>query len=105
MKKLTTITGLLAAAVLMPLGASADGHKPTITDIVVASGGVFDKNRNDFDILLNAVLAAGLEGALADPKADLTVFAPTDKAFIRLARDLGLGAHQAERERADRPLQ
>ena len=94
MKKLTKMTtGVLAAAVLLPMGASADGHLPTITDIVAASGGEFDDNRKDFDILLNAVLAAGLEGALADPEADLTVFAPNDKAFIRLARDLGYDGH------------
>jgi uncharacterized surface protein with fasciclin (FAS1) repeats len=62
---------------------------PTITDIVASSGGKFDKNRFDYDILLNAVVTAGLEGALADPNASLTVFAPNDLGFIRLARDLG----------------
>ncbi|MEL7296271.1 MAG: fasciclin domain-containing protein [Pseudomonadota bacterium] len=65
------------------------GHPGSITDIVASSGGTFDRNKDDFDILLNAVLAAELESALADPHADLTVLAPTDRAFIRLARDLG----------------
>ena len=32
---------------------------------------------------------AGLVDALADPHAALTVFAPTDAAFVSLARDLG----------------
>lgn len=90
MKRANIITGLLAAATLTPLTAIAEEPSLSITDIVVASGGTFDNNLNDFDILLNAVLAAGLEGALADPHADLTVFAPTDKAFVRLARDLGM---------------
>ncbi len=61
----------------------------TITEIVAQSGGEFDRNGRDFDILLNAVLAAGLEDELADPSADVTVFAPNDRAFIRLAQDLG----------------
>ena len=61
----------------------------TITSLVAESGGVFDKDRRDFDILLNAVLTAGLDGALADETASLTVFAPTDKAFFNLARVFG----------------
>lgn len=69
--------------------ASATGGSNTITDIVAASGGTFDANRGDYDILLTAVLAAGLEGALADTSATYTVFAPNDAAFIRTARDLG----------------
>ena len=32
----------------------------TITEIVAASGGTFDSDNNDYDILLNAVLAADL---------------------------------------------
>lgn len=68
----------------------------TITDLVVQSGGEFDRNKYDYDILLNAVLAAGLEGALADPDADLTVFAPNDRAFIRLAQDLGYEGRSEE---------
>ncbi|MEL6645423.1 MAG: fasciclin domain-containing protein [Pseudomonadota bacterium] len=61
----------------------------TLTGIVAASGGVFDDNAADFDILLNAVQAAGLAGALDDPNADLTVFAPNDAAFVGLAQTLG----------------
>jgi serralysin len=60
----------------------------TITGIVAASGD-YDTNANDFDILLNAVVAAGLAAALDDPAADLTVFAPSDAAFLRLAETLG----------------
>jgi uncharacterized surface protein with fasciclin (FAS1) repeats len=99
----------------MPLCAVADGdsdsdsdgdsrhhdshyykEKRTITEIVAESGGEFDDNKYDYDILLNAVLAANLQDALADPNADLTVFAPNDKAFIRLARDLGYDGYDEE---------
>ncbi len=63
----------------------------TITDIVASSGTPleFDRNRNDYDILLAAVVTAELAETLADADASFTVFAPNDRAFIRLARDLG----------------
>lgn len=61
----------------------------TIADLVAASGGTFDQDNGDFDILLTAVQTAGLVGALQNPDAHLTVFAPTDAAFIATARDLG----------------
>ena len=60
----------------------------TITDIVAASG-AFDTNSADFDLLLKAVQATGLAGALTNPAADLTVFAPNDAAFVKLATTLG----------------
>jgi hypothetical protein len=73
-------------------GFAASATADTIVDIVAQSGGEFDNNRFDYDILLNAVLTVGLDGdlaPLADESADLTVFAPNDWGFIRLARDLG----------------
>ncbi len=87
----------LVTSVLMvfSLGATAlastgkKGPDRTIADIVVASGGEFDDNHRDFDILLNAVITADLAETLASPDIDFTVFAPTDLAFVRLATDLG----------------
>lgn len=73
--------------VLLPIDLPGN-DAPTITDIVAASG-EFDSNGRDFDLLLQAVTAAGLAGALDDPEADLTVFAPNDAAFIKLAKTLG----------------
>lgn len=85
------IAGLFAAVcfVLAPVTA-----QNTIADkVVAASGGAaagtFDQNANDYDILLTALNTAGLTGAVANPAASLTVFAPTDAAFVRLATDLG----------------
>lgn len=79
--------------VLLPIdvpGNSAPVEElPTLTGIVAASGGEFDQDGTDFDLLLNAVQAAGLAGALDDPDADLTVFAPNDAAFVGLAQALG----------------
>lgn len=70
---------------------------PSIADIVFQSGGEFDDNNQDFDILLNALQASGLLEAVADVDADLTVFAPTDAAFVKLAETLGYeGNDEAE---------
>lgn len=62
---------------------------PTLAEIVAASGGMFDQDATDFDMLLNAVQAAGLTAALDDPAAQLTVFAPNDGAFVGLSKALG----------------
>lgn len=75
-------------------GLSVAPAQDTIADVVVAaSGGAtagqFDNNSNDYDILLNALQTASLVAAVSDPTANLTVFAPNDRAFLRLARDLG----------------
>lgn len=97
MRRITTtlMAALLAVGLLAaPAGAAAG---PTITDIAVGDG-EFDRNARDFDILAAAVVAAGLDGTLATPDLDVTVFAPTDYAFRRLVRDLGgpWKAHEAD---------
>ncbi len=80
----------LAAALCLSTPAVAGASNgPTLTDRVAASGGAFDSNPFDYDILLNAVLAADLADALDDPSISVTLFAPNDRAFVRLARDLG----------------
>ncbi len=63
----------------------------TIVDIVLAVSGSegLDDNGSDYDILRTALVATGLDAAVADPEADVTVFAPTDDAFIKLGADLG----------------
>jgi len=91
MMQFFSTTLLTAALFLAPTVASAQN---TIADIVVAaSGGAtageFDNDSSDYDMLLTALQTANLVGAVADPQAELTVFAPNDRAFIRLARDLG----------------
>ncbi len=85
--------GLLAAVSVL-LASLSLGAQSTIADrVVAASGGAaagtFDANPDDFDLLLTASNTANLTGAVADPAASLTVFAPRDRAFVRLARDLG----------------
>ncbi|MGX1793095.1 fasciclin domain-containing protein [Microbacterium sp. NPDC055312] len=53
-----------------------------------SGGGTPDQDAGDYDILVQAVLATGLDGALADTSQTYTVFAPNDRAFLRLVTDL-----------------
>ena len=80
---------VIVATLTFGLAPAASADNGTITDIVLESGGEFDLDSRDYDILLNAVVTADLADALADPDAELTVFAPNDAAFVRLAKDLG----------------
>ncbi len=74
----------LSAAVL-----PAAAQEPTIAEIVVSSA---SGSPAEFTILLAAVQAAdpSILAALSDPSQDLTVFAPTDRAFQRLFTQLGV---------------
>ncbi len=106
MKKRLALAGLasLALAASTAVPAAAAGHEgPTITDIAVAASGTpneFDMNGGDYDILVGALVATGLAGAIADPAADLTVFAPNDEAFMRLVTDLSDGVRPATEQDA-----
>lgn len=75
--------------VLLPIDAPVSSETPTLLGLLEESGGSFDANDEDFDMLLTALQATGLDEAVDDPDADLTVFVPNDAAFISLAQDLG----------------
>jgi len=81
---LTTGAALLAVSLLAaPASASSAGAKPgtqTLAAIVLADDG-------EFDILQAAAVKAGLVGTL-DGRRQLTVFAPTDAAFVSTFEDL-----------------
>jgi len=90
-KQTLAATGLVAVVLA---GSQVDAgrfmpQQQTIAQIVANSGGNFDHNRNDFDLLYLALEAAGLTEALNDPDSSLTVFAPDDWVFFLLAKDLG----------------
>lgn len=65
------------------------GNPASIAAVVAPSGGTPDDDNSDFDLLLTALNATELTGALANEEASFTVFAPTDAAFISLAQRLG----------------
>merc|ERR1712199_75762 len=75
-------------AVLLPFSTDAEEpvEEPAEEDSIaeVASG------VSDLSILVEAVVAAGLLDAVADPEAELTVFAPTNDAFVALLGALGV---------------
>jgi transforming growth factor-beta-induced protein len=85
-QKVFTISAVLVfiSATAMPGVAHAERFKPgdeTIADIAVGNGG--------FTTLVQALSCTGLVGAVADPDARLTVFAPTDAAFAAAGLDAG----------------
>ena len=67
-------------------------HKPagSIVDVAVkaSSANGPDTNPHDYDLLIAAVTATGLAPVLDDESQTFTVFAPNDRAFRRLVRDL-----------------
>ena len=83
-KYLAAATVALTVAAVAAVPAQAAKQR-TITDTVVALSGTsgFDSNAADFDILREAVLATGLDSTLSG-RRQLTVFAPTDQAFLGL---------------------
>jgi uncharacterized surface protein with fasciclin (FAS1) repeats len=86
------LAAALVAGASLPAGATGSGQNTrTIVDVVVAKSSTngFDHRPWDYDLLIRAATTAGLVDELADPDAELTVFAPNDAAFVRTARDLG----------------
>jgi len=94
-KRVATIgaAALLGAAVIAPTAQAADGDT-SLASVLKVGQSKFDKDFTDFDILTRAaetVLAAKPDSnvkLLADGSIALTVFAPTDQAFINLASTL-----------------
>jgi uncharacterized surface protein with fasciclin (FAS1) repeats len=89
----------LGAALSFGGVATAGSTSETIADFVLdRSGEGFDSNSRDYDILITAVVTADLVGPLADPDADLTLWAPNDGAFGKLADDLGYEGDRSDEE-------
>ncbi|MGC5222937.1 fasciclin domain-containing protein [Micromonospora sp. DT81.3] len=94
MKK--TIAAAVAAAALVlgsavPANATGAAAPPqNIVEVAVAAsgGGTPDNNLGDYDILVQALIATDLAPVLADASRQFTVFAPNDRAFLRLVGDL-----------------
>ena len=94
-KRVATIgaAALLGAAVIAPTAQAADGDT-SLASVLKVGQSKFDKDFADFDILTRAaetVLTAKPDSnvkLLADGSIALTVFAPTDQAFINLASTL-----------------
>jgi uncharacterized surface protein with fasciclin (FAS1) repeats len=78
-------------------------HAPagSIVDVAVkaSSANGPDRNPYDYDLLIAAVTATGLAPTLDDESATFTVFAPNDRAFVRLVADLS-GSYPASEKAA-----
>ena len=114
MRRSLTKTAALGAAAALGVGAllaapvaqAADGNT-SLAELLEVGSGMFDSNKGDFDILTKAaeaVLAAKPDSAvavLADGDTALTVFAPTDKAFMDLASALSGSTVSSESDAFD----
>ena len=94
-KAIALLAALSALAFALPAGAKPEnkpawagpGLETTIvgTAIELSGGVAFDNDPNDFDILVAAVVATGINESILDGSDDYTVFAPTDQAFLDVA--------------------
>jgi uncharacterized surface protein with fasciclin (FAS1) repeats len=94
---LAALTGLAITAVPASAGSGGD----SVVDVAVAAsgGGTPDHNSRDYDLLVQAVTATDLAPVLDDAGATFTVFAPNDRAFLRLVQDI-TGERPASEEAA-----
>ncbi|PWL32641.1 MAG: hypothetical protein DCO96_03590 [Fluviicola sp. XM-24bin1] len=80
-KMLLPIKAIFSAAALSMMTFGASAQTNVFDDVIVPS-----PNHTSLEA---AILAANLQGALQDPTASLTVWAPDDQAFDNLATALG----------------
>jgi uncharacterized surface protein with fasciclin (FAS1) repeats len=93
------IAGFAATAVFAVPAQAGSNHESIVDTAVAASGGGQpDSNPNDYDLLVQAVTATDLAPTLDDEDARFTVFAPTDRAFLRLVKDLTGEKPESEQE-------
>ena len=103
-------SALVAAVAAAPAGAKSRwwGHQPagSIVDVAVGAsgGGAPDSNPYDYDLLVQAVTATGLAPVLDDESKRFTVFAPNDRAFMRLVADLSGSYPKSEKATLDAVL-
>lgn len=76
---------LVVAAVVAPLGVSADESETIATNAT---------NTPELSTLVSALQEAGLVETFADESATFTVFAPTNDAFAAAATELGISAEE-----------
>jgi uncharacterized surface protein with fasciclin (FAS1) repeats len=110
MKKalLSSAAVLALSATALATPAAADSPRAqalgttSLAEVLAADGSELDRNWKDFDILEAAVTTVLADdedsdvAVLADGKTKLTAFAPTDKAFRMLVKDLSGTTYKSE---------
>ena len=85
--------GVAAATTPAEAAQAAPGER-SLAAVLTSDGNRFDRNRYDYDIVTEAVLAVldakpgSAVGLLTDGSAELTAFIPSDRAFRVLLHDL-----------------
>jgi uncharacterized surface protein with fasciclin (FAS1) repeats len=103
------VTGIAAASALaLTVGATGPAAAEelgtnSLAAVLTSDGNKFDKNKKDFDIVTEAVLAVlennpgSAVSVLADGTVPLTAFVPNDEAFRKLVKDLTGKTYKKER--------
>lgn len=95
MKKLSfKMMAILLLGVFVMASCSEDEDDDDTVVVPVESNTIVDvaSANDDFSILVDALVLAGLDDALANEDASFTVFAPTNDAFVALLDELGVSA-------------
>lgn len=95
-----SIAGLSACNNMMP--NKNPTVKAPVTSQAMANKNVVQvaQSNADFSLLVEAVQAAGLAGALSDPNANYTILAPTNAAFAQALQETGLTKAQLFADKA-----
>jgi uncharacterized surface protein with fasciclin (FAS1) repeats len=85
-----SLAGLSACNNMMPaknaaMKAPMHSHPMAKMNVVQVA-----QSNPDFSLLVEAVVAADLAGALSNPNASYTVFAPTNAAFVQALQETGM---------------
>ncbi len=85
-----SLAGLTACNNMMPQKDAAQAtpmHSQSMAKMNLVQ---IAQSNPDFSILVEAVVAADLAGALSNPNSNFTVFAPTNDAFAKVLQETGL---------------
>ncbi|MFC5176478.1 fasciclin domain-containing protein [Nocardioides taihuensis] len=102
----SAFAGLSATSATAAPAAKAPGTT-SLAEVLDADGNKFDKEHGDFDIVdraVRTVLGAKPDspvGVLADGNTRVTAFIPTDKAFMRLVKDVAGSMPETEKATFD----
>ena len=85
-----SLAGLSACNNMMPAkntAMKAPMHSQSMATMNVVQ---IAQSNPDFSLLVEAVVAADLAGALSDPNANYTILAPTNAAFVQALQETGM---------------